>query len=190
MKNQTMEKNRDRWSGWLTLVWWLAALGILSAITLIYYAGFTDVISKDAYGQLEIVKKPNFSAWAIALLLAGSTTMLSVITCMVNSIYQNSCDFIALQKDYASKKKSAYENENAMGVTITAVPENSPLYQIVKPGDRLVSVNEKLVNTIKEAESATLDGTNEIVFYDKTLLQKNRRVLLKERRLYVGTTPM
>lgn len=185
-----MEKNRNRWSGWLTFVWWLAALGILSAVILIYYAGFTDEISKNAYGQIEIVKKPNFSAWAISLLLAGSTTMLSVITCMINSVYQNSCDLVAMQKEYALKNQSDSETESVAGVTITAVPDTSPLYQIIKPGDRLFSVNGKQVNTVKEAESATLDGTNEIVFYDKGLHQKTRKILLKERRLCVGATPM
>lgn len=177
--------NRNRWAGWVSVAWLIAICACVVSVGLIFAAGFVEIPKRNIVGNVEKVREPNFFIWAIAVGQSVSAVMLAALFSMINSIYQNSCDLIAPQVDGLSELDGAPQQKDRPGFEIESVPGHSPLYQVLQPGYRLVSVNDKPVEKAEDADAFAEVGRNFIEFYNENSRLISRKINLKKKRFFL-----
>lgn len=185
--------DRDRWSGWVGFVWFIAVLTFIGSMVLVSKLGIVEVRVPTLYGSGEIITQPNLVIWSLAIGQTIGAVLLAVLFSMVNSIYKNSCTQLrAVQSESPADKKAPQqeaESDPRRGLRLTNVKKGSPLAGVMQTGCILVSVNDRGVDSVAFAERQVINGPNKIVFYPLSGTRQTKFVELTDRDLHIEGEP-
>lgn len=176
---------RDRWDGWVGLAWLLAVIAIVGGLALISSSGFVEVERYTSLSSTTADTEPNFYIWAIAIGQAVSACLVAALFSIINSIYKNSCDLIGLQVQRVNDSAEDGRQQRATGIVVTSVPTHSPLYKVIEPGDRLMSINDSPISTTEAADDAIVIGYNSIEFYNARSKLVSRKIKIQGNHLLI-----
>lgn len=176
--------NPNRWDGWVSFAWILAALTIVGVLILVAKYGMVESYSVDRFGLRSLDREVNVFVWAVGIGQSIAAVMVAGLFSMVNSIYKNTCDPVATTTDQKALSSPDVDKgyAGASGVVITRIKESSPLFDKAYVGWKIVGVNGSAIEDPVDIAKFLVNGFNVIQLIDSKGRDEAFEVMVKNNQ--------